>query len=330
MRFSSVLLYALTAFAGRSVQAQIASEAPISLACTKLSEDALTRVAQGQSRETENMLSAALANDDRLGHVCAGLVMNKMAAFLSDAGRLAEAEVMAQRSVHTLDESFPPNDLALLRPLQVLAAIQFQRGKIARAREAFRRMQSIRTTQPEDRALVNAMAAALLAAEGRWPEAEAQYTAAIQALKEAARGDTADGVALLVGMGGLYIREHRMGEARQVLNEALAIFERAPDADPWDRINLLRTSGVLCARQGEWGEAERDLANAVSIADSESRVEPTVLRSLLVDYAVVLRKNHRRREARSIETRIATLRRAPEDRELVDVTDLLARPKARR
>ena len=276
------------------------------------------------------MLSAALANGDRADHVCAGLAMNNIAALLLVSGRLAQAEVMAERSVHTLDESFPPDDPALMRPLQVLAAIRFQRGKIARAREAFRRMQSIRTTQPEDRALVNAMAAALLEAQGRWPEAESQYVAAIQALKEVGRSDTADTGALLNGIGGLYIKEHRMGEARQVLNEALAIFERAPDADPWDRIKALSTRGALCARQGEWRAAEQDLGNALSIADRESRVEPTVLRSLLVDYAVVLRNNHRRREARSIETRIAALGRAPEDREVVDVSDLLARSKARR
>jgi hypothetical protein len=143
--------------------------------------------------------------------------MNKLVALLSDTGRLAEAEVMAGRSVHTLEESFPLDDPVLLRPLQIVAAVQLQRGKIARAREAFKRMQSISTRRPEDLALVNAMAASLLEVEGRWPQAESQYAAAIQALKEAARGDTADAVALLVGMGGLYIREHRMGEARQVL-----------------------------------------------------------------------------------------------------------------
>jgi tetratricopeptide (TPR) repeat protein len=304
MRFSSVLLYALTAFAGPSVQAQVATRAPISPACIKPDEDPLTH-----------------------DPISTGLTMNKMAALLSASGRLAEAETMAQRSVHILEEICPPDDPALMRPLQVLAAIQFQRGKIARAREAFRRMQSIRTTQPEDRALVDAMAAALLEAQGRWPEAEVQYAAAIQALNEAGRGGAVDAGTLLVAMGGLYIKEQRMSVARQALNEALAIFERAPDAVPSDCIDLLHTRGVLCARQGEWGAAVQDLAAALSIADRESRMDPTALRSLLIDYRAVLRKNHRRREARSIETRIAALGRAPEDRELVDVTDLLARPK---
>jgi len=173
------------------------------------------------------------------------------------------------------------------------------------------------------------MAAALLEAQGRWPEAESQYSAAIQALKEAGRGDTADAATLLVGVGGVYTREHRMGEARQALNEALTILDRAPDADPWDRVNLLHTRGALYARRGEWRDAEHDLAQALSIADRESRAEPSVLRPLLIDYATALRKNHRRQEARSVETRIAALGGSPETHEVVDVTDLLARAKVR-
>jgi tetratricopeptide (TPR) repeat protein len=330
MRFRSTLLYALTAFIGGSAQAQVTNGAtPISAACTWRNDDALSRVAHGQSMEAENILSVALANGGRLDHVCAGLTMTNIAALLLVSGRLAEAEVMAERSVHTLEESFPPDDPALLRPLQILAAVQFERGKIARARETFKRMQSNRTRRPEDLALVNAMAASLLKAQGRWPEAESQYAAAIHAMKEAGRGDSADAGALLNGLGAIYIEEHRMDAARQTLNEALAVFERAPDADPWDRIKLLHTRGALCARQGEWREAEQDLANALSIADRESRVEPAALRSLLIDYAAVLRKNHRRQEARSIETRIAALGRALENREVVDVTDLLARSKKR-
>lgn len=307
MRFSSLLLYAFTALVGHSVHAQVASERPIGPACIKSRED-------------------PLACDPK----STGLTMNKTAALLLASGRLADAEAMAQRSIHILDQSFPPNDPALMSPLQVLADIQFQRGKLASARETFTRMQSIQTTQAEDRALVNAMAAALLEAQGRWAEAEVQYTAAIQALKEAGRGGVADAGTLLVGMGGLYIKEQRLSAARQALNEALAIFERAPDTVPSDRMDLLRTRGALCARQGAWGEAAQDLAAALSIADRESRVDPSALRLLLIDYRAVLRKNHQRREARSIETRIVALGRASEDRELVDVTDLLAPSRAQR
>jgi len=255
--------------------------------------------------------------------------MNNLAAVLQVSGRLAEAEVMAERSVRTFDLSLPPDDPALLRPLHTLAAARFEQGKIARARETFKRMESIRTTRPDDRALVNAMAAALLEAQGKWPEAESHYSAAIQALKEAGRGDTADAGALLNGLGDVFIRERRMDAARQALNEALAIFEHAPDADPWDRIKVLYARGALCARQREWREAERDLANALSIADRESRADPMLLRSLLIDYATVLRKNHRPQDARLVERRISALGEAIEDRDVVDVSSLLRPPKVR-
>jgi hypothetical protein len=134
---------------------------------------------------------------------------------------------------------------------------------------------------------------------------------------------------LLNGLGAVYIQEHRMEDARETLS-GLAILERAPDADPWDRIKLLKTRGALCARQGDWNAAEQDLGNALSIADHESRVDPVVLRPLLIDYAAALRKNHQRREARLIETRLAVLGRAPENREIVDVSERLPRQERRR
>jgi tetratricopeptide (TPR) repeat protein len=331
MRIGLLVLCVSSALETRYAVAQVADvPGSVGESCVNLNTEVLVRVANGRSTEAVQILSESLKRENRLEHLCAGLAMNNMAGLLSVSGRLAEAEVMAERSIRILDEIYPSDDPALLRPLQILAAARFEQGKTARAREAFKRMQLIRIRRPEDRVLVNAMAAALLEIEGRWTESESQYSAAIQSLKSAGRGNTADAGALLNGLGGIYIKEQRMTEARQALDEALAIFERAPDADSWDRIKVLQTRGALRARQREWRKAEEDMANALSIADRESRVEPTVLRSLLIDYAAVLRKNHRRREARSIEMRIAALGRAYEEGGLVDVTDLLARQKARR
>jgi hypothetical protein len=80
------------------------------------------------------------------------------------SGRMEEAEAMAERSVHTLELSLPPYDPGLLRPLQILAAARFER-ETGKAREAFRKMQAIRTTRTEDRWLVHAMAGPLLEAK---------------------------------------------------------------------------------------------------------------------------------------------------------------------
>jgi tetratricopeptide (TPR) repeat protein len=331
MRFRQILLYGLFAFVSRSAEPQVpTAAAPLSAACIRLNHDALARVARGQSAEAESLLFAALAGSGGQDRVCAGVVMYNIAALLMVSGRMEEAEAMAERSVRTLEDCLPPGDPGLLRPLQILAATRFEQGKTGKAREAYRKMEAIRTTWPEDRWLVHAMAGPLLVAELKIPEAESEYFAAFQALKELGRGETADAATLLENIGALYVRENRMREACEMLDQAFAVFGRAADTVPWDRGKLLHIRGALYGREGQWKAAGQDLADALAIADQESRVEPAALRSLLDDYATVLRKSHRRRDARSIERRIAALGRAPEDREVVDVTDLLARPKARR
>ena len=70
-----------------------------------------------------------------------------------------------------------------------------------------------------------------------------------------------------------------------------------------------------------WKEAEQDLANAVTIAGQDPRMEPASLRRLLIDYAAVLRKTHRPRDARAVETRIAALARV--SAWVVDVSELV-------
>ena len=195
---------------------------------------------------------------------------------------------------------------------------------MTRAREAFKRMQTIRIQRPEDSALVRAMAGAFFQADGTLEEAEAEYLAAIHAWAEAGRGETADAGAILNSLGSLYIDEHRLDDARGVLDRALIIFNHATDAVPMDRIKLLALWGVLHARQSEWQEAEKDFSDALSIADRESKVDPLALQSLLVNYGIVLRKNHHRREAHSIEARAAALRR-DHMKDVVDVTAVFAK-----
>ncbi len=94
-----------------------------------------------------------------------------------------------------------------------------------------------------------------------------------------------------------------------------------------DRIKLLNVRGVLHARQGDWREAEQDLHDALSMSDREPWIDQVALRSLLTNYALVLRKNHHRREARSIEARATAIQTDRTTAAIVDLTDLL--PKAK-
>jgi hypothetical protein len=111
------------------------------------------------------------------------------------------------------------------------------------------------------------------------------------------------------------------------LNRALAIFERAKDTVPVDRIKLLSIQAGLNCRLGEWRKAEEYLREAVSIADSEPLIAQSDNLVLLASYARVLRKNRNGREAHSIEVRLADLRRRNAAEAVVDVTELLPKPK---
>ena len=94
-----------------------------------------------------------------------------------------------------------------------------------------------------------------------------------------------------------------------------------------DWIKLFSARAELYVRQGEWREAEADLAATISAAEGDTRLDPAVLKTLLGRYAYVLRKNHRGREARSIEARAAALQTGELSDGVVDVSELLAKPR---
>jgi tetratricopeptide (TPR) repeat protein len=304
---------------------------PVSAACFELNQSVMAQIATGRLIDAERAVSAVIGSGgDHAQGSCTGLVLNNMAASLAVSGRIADAERLAGRSVQILEKIYSPNDAVLLRPLQTLAAARFEQGNTAKAREAFKKMQAIRIQRPEDSALIHGIAGALSEAEGRRAEAEIEYLAAFRAWEEAGRGDTGDAGAVLDSLGSLYTHEQRLTEARQMLDRSFAIFSRAKDAVPMDRIKLLNVRGVLQSRQGDWSGAEQDLRDALSIADRELWVDPFALRVLLNNYAAVLRRNHHRREARSIERRAAKIQIDGATNSIVDITDLLPKDKPSR
>jgi len=165
----------------------------------------------------------------------------------------------------------------------------------------------VRSERPEQRALVHAMAATLLRAERRYSECESEYLKALAELKEAGRGETAETAGVLNMLGDVYLADSRYDDASRALDRAYVLFAAARDTIPLDRIDILNSCAVLHARQGKWQKAEEELRSAIATADRDTRLDPVDVEFLLVNYANVLRKNHRRPEARLIEARAAAL-----------------------
>jgi tetratricopeptide (TPR) repeat protein len=284
-----------------------------------------------EAEEVETALSvyrrggASAAEDE-----CAGLVYSIRAASRAVSGNMAEAELDAERSLAILDKSHAADDRVLLRPLHTLAVARFEQRKTAQARQAYRRMQLIPTELPEDRKLLHGMAATLLGAAGNFKEAASEGRAALSALNEEGRGSSAECASILIGLASIYIKDHQFDQAGQALDRAMAIVNTATDTVALDRVALLYMRGVLHARQRRWLDAEPDMREALSIATREKVADPQVFAWLLPNYAIVLRKIHRRGEARSVEARVAAFRNHPEANVVVDVTDLSAESKHRK
>lgn len=323
MRFARVMVYLSVVLAGQGSDAQTVSPVPAGFEqCRDLKQRVMAHMARGETREIEKLLSAA--NSASLEWACQGPVLNNMAGVAAVSGRLAEAEILAERAIDELEHKLPPDDPAMLCRPQILAAVQYEQGKTAKARATFSKMESIRTERAGDRALVQSLRASLLEAERRWNEAESAYVAALAAWREAGRADTADAGAVLGGLGSLYIKQRRWRDAAETLDRALAVFTAATDAVPMDTIKLLNIRGVLHARRREWRQAGEDLERAVLLADSEPQADPVILRTLFVNYAHVLRKTQRGREAGLMEARADRLQGSWRAGAVVDASELLA------
>ena len=111
----------------------------------------------------------------------------------------------------------PSTDRLLLRPLQILAAAQFEQGKLANARVTFRRMQTIITADNAERALVHGFNAALSHAEGRLDDAEKEYRQALQLWIDSGRGNTPDAADIVEGLSSLYMQQGRLGDASNAI-----------------------------------------------------------------------------------------------------------------
>ena len=168
-------------------------------ACMELHQKLLDKVAIGQLSDAEEALSRALASNEG-GHEpsCLWMTLHNMAHVIGLSGRLAEAEVLEQRSLRIMDRLFSPDDPLRLRPLHLLWSVQVQQEERGKARQTFRAMRSLRLDKPEHQAVFHGAAAAQLQVEGHRKEAEAEYSRALAAWRDLGRGESTDVAALLV------------------------------------------------------------------------------------------------------------------------------------
>ena len=316
-----IRVFAVLAFTSACPVAQTTGNTPGDAGCEELKRTVIQSRAE-DPQKAEALLSAAVADGRR---TCAGLALASLGNIASVRGRLESAEQYEERAIKLLETEHPADDPILLQPLEVLSTVTFDQGKFGKSRRVYERMLRIRAERPAEAALVHMTAAMLLQHDGKLEQAEREFLAAVSAREENGQHNTADTAMLLSTLGNLYLMQRRYTQAGAEVNSALAILAASSDAAPNDFVCVLTIRAMLYVRKGEWQAAEKDLLEAFSIVRQDKSESPLALRRLLQSYATVLRKTHRRHEARLIEREAAVVLEYPYAGALVDVTDLARR-----
>lgn len=282
--------------------------------------------ARGQLDDAVHIVSdATREGQNRLQPRCAGLLSNNLAAFLEVSGRLNEALIFSERAIAYFQESVPVNDPAYLRPLNMMATVYLELGFTRKADEVLQRMRSIPPNTSADRRLIEYVNGIVLQREGRLAEAESYYR---EALGDAGNDqiEAGSGEAAIRGqLASLYLEEERYLEAAKAVETALSRLNTAESAAPLYRIKLLKVRAVVWTRMERWLDAEKDLAEAISLCRGQADLDGTELQPIVLNYARVLRRLHRK-DAKTIESWAVSLRGPhPAWSNIVDLTELRSR-----
>jgi tetratricopeptide (TPR) repeat protein len=102
--------------------------------------------------------------------------------------------------------------------------------------------------------------------------------------------------------------EHRYGEAKALFRRALSIDEKALGPEHSAVFQILGNLGMTYYLDGRYQDAEPIFLRALKIGEqSLGPAHPEVI-TTLAGYAALLRKLHRKREARKLEARVRDLR----------------------
>jgi tetratricopeptide (TPR) repeat protein len=229
-----------------------------------------------------------------------------LAVLLQRRGDVKGAERYALQSVATLEAGGPEYDMALARPLRVLAETYLAERRFAKAKEVLARLENLPEISPRDRAAQAGAHALIDTNEGRWQDAERHYHAAIRAWEEADEGDAISVVPELTNLALLYLNQRRLVEAAPLLERARQITDTSKESTDEQRLTVMTNLAVLYSKQQRWPAAAEQLRRAMEIAETGTGGS-IATRRLYETYALVLRRSGQKREAKALQARADAL-----------------------
>jgi len=275
--------------------------------CLAAIKTAVSHNAAGRWSESERDLVGIIAETSGDNRLCLGIASADLAVLLQRRGDVKQAERYALQSVAALETGGAEYEIALARPLQVLAEAYLAEQRFAKAKAVMARLEYLPASSPRDRAVRAGSLALIEANEQRWQDAERHYRAAISEWEAANEGDRLSVVPELTNLALIYLRQRRLADAAPLFERAWHIAETAKDATDELRLTTMTNLGVLYAKQGRWPAAAEFLPRALKIADEGTGIHPIVRRRLYETYALVLGRLGKKREAKALRARADAL-----------------------
>jgi tetratricopeptide (TPR) repeat protein len=263
-------------------------------------------------------------------------VLSAFGVFESDLGNFAEAEDRLRQSLAIWSRRLGPEHFALAREINHLAAVYIESGQIGKAERLgletwWGRIES-NPQAAQDRLPLLENLAMLDGLRGRAAQGELRLQQAL-ALASAAGVPKTERAVVLNNLGLISLRMSRPDSAISCLIESLGLWKDLRGPDDGNVAVTTHALGLAYAAAGRSQEAESAFKQAVRI--SEETFGPASIRTaaVLESYAELLRKLHRKSEAKQMSARAGGILReaGPQVRSphMVDITELSLAPRTR-
>ena len=239
-----------------------------------------------------------------------GRSLFRLGHFVSFLNSSAAAEPLTERALAILGKNLGAQDAEVLECVNELAGIYFIQGNHAAAeplqeRYLKAREQALGLAHTEVAALVVNLGTTLCR-QRKFFEAERMFARWLEAGEKARGPKDPEVVRILERLAELYEEERKYTQAETLYRRLLAQEEAAGPPVSYLAARSPYKLGLLCAKQGRYAEAEAFFRRSIAIYEWFSVYNNQA--SVLADFAQLLRKTGRTREADEADAQARTLR----------------------
>ena len=279
--------------------------------------EALTRAEtlknQRNLAAAETVLRSTLAEARRaaLADPRLGVVLNSLGSLYLAEGKYLDAERSLAESLPILERALGENHIYLAQTvLNNLGTLYSEKGEYTKAERVLGRALAIAKASGGDAETLGNLEdglAAVYVRGGRYDEAKLLFEDALMLHRKTLGPENARVAGVLNNLAALLFKTGNTDGALAAVRQALGILEPQAGSRPAELAEVLNNLGLFCAQFGSLAEAEGHYRRGLAAAEPALGADHPLVGSLLQGYGNVLRRMHRKSEAKAAEQRAKSI-----------------------